>query len=62
MSEKGAIFQIAHFSLKKKERSLSFNMNKDWATHSLICSIAHRSFSKERLCNRLLNRSLKKSQ
>jgi len=60
--QKMSDFQVAHFSLKK-ERLLIIYMNKCWAiAQLLICSIAHRSFLKEQLCNRSLICSFKKSE
>jgi len=61
MSEQWAIFQIAYFSLKKKEQSLIFKMSK---FPTLDVGLGNRSFpllSKERLSNHLLIRSFKKS-
>jgi len=78
MCEKLAIFQIPHFSSKKRAiahcQTRSMRKWLKWAigqllicsfVHLFICSIAHCSFSlfsKERLCDRSLNCSLKKSE
>jgi len=68
MSEKWVIFQIAHFSIKK--RAIAHFQSEQMVNpgcrvgQSLIRSFAHRSFpllSKERLSNRSLNCSFKKS-
>jgi len=51
-----AIFQIPHFSLKK--RVIAHFQNSKWTNAQLlIYSFVHRSLSKEQLCDRSLNRS-----